>query len=90
MASQRRSRHPEQQEAYSGITKTALGDGLEEGGFANVGKTDDTSLQVVTRAAQEHLLLSGVLLRGHFGSTTSLSVGTGGEVYDGATRPSGR
>jgi hypothetical protein len=39
------------QEAYSGVTKAALGNGLEQGRFANVGQTYDASLQVVAGAA---------------------------------------
>ena len=63
---------------------------MEQGRFADIGKTNNASLQVVARTAQEDLLLNSVLLRRHLGSTTSLSVGASGEIYDGATRHAGR
>lgn len=76
----RRSRRVEQQKAYSGVAEAALGDGLEQSGLAHVGKTDDTSLQVVARAAQQELFLNGTFLGRHLGGCASFRVGASGDV----------
>lgn len=51
---------------YGRVTKIALGNGLEEGRLADVGKTDDTTLQAVAGTTQRDLLLDDSLLGGHF------------------------
>lgn len=88
----RRSRRVEQQKAYSGVAEAALGDGLEQGGLAHVGETNDTSLQVVARAAQKDLLLNGTFLGRHLGGSASFRVRASGDVDvdESATRHSGR
>lgn len=53
------------EDTYGGVTKIALGDGLEESRLADVGKTDDTALQVVAGTTQRDLLLDNVLLGRH-------------------------
>lgn len=58
------------------VAELALGDGLEEGGFADVGEADDAGFQVVARAAERDLLLLDLLLGGHF---APVGRGGGGE-----------
>lgn len=70
-------------QTYGRVTKTTLGDGLKQGRLANVGKTDDTTLQVVSRTTEEDLLLYNLFLGRHF---SSLGVGTSGDIDCGATR----
>lgn len=59
---------------YGRVTQGALCDGLEESRFADVGKTDNTTLEVVARAAEEDLLLDDLLLGRH----SALAVGAAG------------
>ena len=44
----------------------AFGDGLKQRGLADVGETDDTTLQVVARTTQEDLFFDGSLFWWHF------------------------
>lgn len=54
-------------ETYGWVAERALCDGLEEGRLADIGKTDDTTLEVVAGATQEDLLLLLGLLGSHLG-----------------------
>ena len=58
------------------VAEFTFGDGLEEGGFADVGEADDAGFEVVARAAQRDLLLLDLLLGGHF---AAVGRGGGGE-----------
>lgn len=49
----------------------ALGDGLEQRGLADVGETDDTTLQVVAGTTQEDLLFNGGLFGRHLLTTAA-------------------
>lgn len=55
----------QQRASYSRIAKVALCNGLEQGGFANVGETDNTTLQVIAWSAQRELLLDDCFLGRH-------------------------
>ena len=49
----------------------ALGDSLEQCGLADVGETDDTTLQVVAGTTQEDLLFNGGLFGRHLLTTAA-------------------
>ena len=62
---------------YGWVAERALCDSLEEGGLADVGEADDTTLEVVAGATQKDLLLLLGLLGSHLGLGTVCVVAAG-------------
>lgn len=64
----------------------AFGDSLEQSRLADVGKTNNTTLQVVARSTQKNLFLNDGLFGRHLAAAFLAGVVAGGDTIEGGSR----